>query len=85
MKKHTSRSARLAVIRRLLQSPAGRVELDNLIGWTNAPMCIRMLRGRFQIETTLDDDRRAIYSLPSSEKDKAYAFLAESGRSASGE
>lgn len=85
MKKHTSFSAQRTAIRILLKAPIGRRQLDDELGWTNSCQCIRMLRERFQIETTLDHQKRAIYSLPYSEKDKAYEFLAESGRQAGGE
>jgi hypothetical protein len=85
MKKHASFSAQRAVIRILLKAPIGRRELDDELGWTNSCQCVKLLRSRFNIVTTLDSDKRAIYSLPASEKPAAYRFLAESGRPASGE
>lgn len=76
MRKHTKHSARAATIRRLLQKPCPREELDNLLGWLNSPEIIRHLRQRqIGIETELDDQRRAVYSIPPSEHSTAKKYL----------
>lgn len=76
MKTASRKAAKPIVIKALLNRSHGRVELDQLLGWTNSCQCISELREQgFSILTTLDESRRAIYSLPFSEKPIAYQYL----------
>lgn len=74
--RHTKYSARAATLRRLLQKPCPREELDNLLGWLNSPEIIRHLRGlSIDIDTTLDDQRRAVYHIPATGRGNAQNYL----------
>ena len=69
-------NAKITVLDCLTRRPHGRVELDSAIGWTNAPMAVRILReSGIHILTTRGEDRRGIYSLPADCKAAAYALL----------
>jgi hypothetical protein len=65
------------ILRRLLEKPCGREELDTFLGWTNSPEAIRLIResGVDILTTRMEGSRRGVYSLPATEKPKVYKSL----------
>jgi hypothetical protein len=65
------------ILRRLLEKPCGREELDTFLGWTNSPESIRLIResGVDILTTRLEGSRRGVYSLPAAEKPNVYKLL----------
>ena len=65
------------ILRRLLTAPCSREELDTFLDWTNSPEAVRKIReSGVDIQTTrMEGSRRAVYSLPASEKPIVYKLL----------